>query len=114
MRKHETPIVKAIIDALEASRVWCWRVNSGLTVIGKGREKRAIHGAPAGTPDIIGILSSGRFFGLEVKTATGRQSSSQKDWERRAIAHSARYAVVRTIGDALLRVKCWESEDNRR
>ena len=30
--KRETPIVKAILEALAAKRVWAWRTNSGVII----------------------------------------------------------------------------------
>lgn len=56
-----------------------------------------------GTPDIICCLSvagMGILVGLEVKTATGRQSEHQKRFETMVRAQNGHYFVVRSIDDA--------------
>ena len=108
----ETQLVRAILDALHAKGVWCWRVNAGLTVFGAsaGHAKRVIKGAPNGTPDIIGIVpgSRGRLFGLEAKSPTGKQNPNQRAWEIKATALGVRYGVVRSIGEALALLDAWQ------
>lgn len=113
-RNTETPIVSAVLAALQASRIWCWRENSGLMVIGKGKARRVVQLAPPGTPDILGYLSSGKGFGLEVKTRTGRQSASQKAWQKKAESRGVRYAVVRSAREALLQYRAWETTESVR
>lgn len=102
----ETLLVRAILQALQLKGVFCWRVNSGLTVLGAGKSKRVIKGAPAGTPDIIGAVE-GRMFGLEVKTETGRVLATQQRWHDRAAKHGVRVAVVRSVGEAVAAVEQW-------
>lgn len=109
--KAETAIVRSVLGALEVCRVWCWRENSGTIVVGKGRERRVVRLAPPGTPDILGFLSSGRGFGLEVKTKTGRQSKSQKLWQAKAERRGVRYAVVRSYREALAIYDSWEAHE---
>lgn len=105
----EAPILKAILQALELRGVCAWRANAGLTVIGKGTSRRVIRGAPPGTPDVIGILKGGRFFGLEVKSPTGRANRAQLAWQRRANELGARYEVVRDVRSALAAVERWQA-----
>ncbi len=45
--------------------------------------------------------------GLEVKTATGKVSESQKAWQTKAERHGVRYGVVRGVGEALRLVELW-------
>lgn len=125
---RESPLVTAILRALQLKGVWAWRVNSSLRVIaaeGKSR-RRVIKGAEAGSPDILLIIPRdvllprrgdvgldaalvGQLCGLEVKTATGKQLPSQRAWETKAASHGVRYAVVRGIGEALATVECWST-----
>ncbi len=86
----ESAIVSSILKALALRRVLAWRANAGLLVLGKGPSKRVESGDPAGTPDVIGILPGGRFFGLEVKTQTGRVRPAQHAWGDRARELGAR------------------------
>lgn len=56
-------------------------------------------GALAGVADLI-LLKSNRFYGallIEMKTKTGRQSDSQKEWEQKIINDGYKYAVIRSI-----------------
>lgn len=110
----ETDLVRAIIGALQLKGIWCWRVNSGVTVLGSGKSKRVIKGAPAGSPDIEGIFppGSGRFFGLEVKTETGRVLASQQRWHEKARGQGVRVAVVRSVAEALEAVRGWSGGSN--
>jgi hypothetical protein len=133
---NESQLVTAILRALKLKGVFCWRNNSGLTVLpeqAKSR-RRVIKGGEAGSPDIFVVLPTGSYWvkseehiadiggglvtsskllpigtlcGLEVKTATGKQSASQKIWQARAEQHGVRYAVVRGVGEALDVVKKW-------
>lgn len=72
-------------------------------------EGRLIKLAPPGTPDILGVLpgGSGRMFGLEVKTATGKQSVAQIAWQKRAEESGVRYRVVRSVAEALAAIDEW-------
>lgn len=109
----ETLLVKAILSALHLHGLWCWRVNAGVTVLGGGRSRRVIRGAPAGTPDILGVLPGGRgrLFGLEVKTARGRLEESQVAWHELATSKGVRVAVVRSAHEALDIVTRWALEE---
>lgn len=105
----ETALVRSILQRLTVLGVWCWRVNAGLTVIGSGKARRAIKGAPQGSPDIMGIVprTAGRLFGLEAKTTTGTIRASQKRWAEKATARGVRYEVVRSVDDAIGAVERW-------
>lgn len=107
----ETQIVRSILQALQAKGVWCWRANSGTQVLAasKVHARRVLRGAPAGTPDIIGVYppGSGQLFGLEVKTETGRVLATQQRWHEKATAQGVRVAVVRSIRDALGALEQW-------
>lgn len=107
-KMKESAIQKSILEALAMHDFWCWRVNAGTYVVEHNGKSRAIKGAPPGTPDIIGVLFGGRMFGLEVKTATGKQTDKQADWQEKATKRGVRYAVVRTWTEALERVREWD------
>jgi len=49
-----------------------------------------------GTPDII-VVHQGRFIGLEVKTAVGRPTDSQKLFGQLCEDNGGVYAVVRSV-----------------
>lgn len=108
----ETQLVRAVLDTLHAQRVWCWRVNAGLTVFGAatGSARRVVNGAPKGTPDIIGVVpgSRGRLFGIECKSPTGKQNPNQKAWEQKATNHGVRYGLARSVSDAVALLVAWQ------
>lgn len=106
----EQDLTRAIVETLQAKNIWCWRTNSGAVVTGHGASRRFVQMAPAGTPDILGVLSNGSLFGLEAKTARGRQSASQVAWQKRAEDNGVRYRVVRSISEALDAVSIWTNK----
>lgn len=58
-------------------------------------------GALAGVADLI-LLKSNRFYGallIEMKTKTGHQSDTQKQWEEKITADGYKYIVVRSLED---------------
>lgn len=94
----ETPILQAIRRALaETGDVMLFRNSVGFD------ELRKIHyGFGKGSPDLCGILRpSGRFFGLEVKTETGRLSKDQRLWHSAARLAGGFVAVARSADEAL-------------
>jgi hypothetical protein len=108
----ESDLLRSVLQALALHRVFCWRNNSGVTVLGKGKARRVIRGAPAGSPDILGVIpgSDGALFGFELKTATGRVSASQREWHEKARAQGVRIAVVRSVKDSLRVLETWTEE----
>jgi hypothetical protein len=107
----ETALVRSILQALPALGIWCWRVNSGVTVLGGGKSRRVIRGAPPGTPDILGVLPTGRMFGLEVKTERGKLQPSQIEWHAQAERFGVRVSVVRSVEQAMAIVTRWRLEE---
>lgn len=100
----ETDLVRAILDALRTLKVWSWRTNAGTFNGGK------VRGAPAGTPDVLGVLPGGFLFGLEAKTERGKLSQSQLDWHETARFQGVRVEVVRSVGHAVATVARWKEE----
>ncbi len=90
----ETPLARAIRDALTAIGVYCWRANAG----GYSRRMR---GAPAGTPDIIGFLVGGKMLALEVKAPGGKERPAQTEWLAHARAAGCIVGVVRSPQEAV-------------
>lgn len=103
LRPRETPIVRAVLAALQLRGAWCWRANSGALILPEtaGAARRVIRGAPAGTPDILGALPGGILFGIEVKAPGGKVRPAQAAWIERARASGARAAVVFSAAEAL-------------
>ena len=94
----EKIVQKRILDWLNHEEIFAWRNNSGLLFI-QGR--RVQLGAP-GSPDIIGIMpdGSGRFFGIEVKGAKGKQNDNQLAFEQKVKQWNGVYIVARSLDEA--------------
>ena len=58
-------------------------------------------GVVAGVADLLLLVPSGPYHGLaiEMKTQTGRQSDSQKEWEKAVTAQGYSYSLVRSFAD---------------
>ncbi len=93
---NETQIQCAIHDAIALTgRALLWRNNTG-------RIGRVSFGLGVGGADLIGIVrGTGRGFALEVKTATGRLSTSQRAWHRAWSEAGGFVACVRSVDEAL-------------
>lgn len=110
----ENDVQKAVIDALSWEMqigrvVWAARVNGGVLAI-PGDEKAFyrtvsywIKGQKhtRGFPDIVGQLSTGRFFAFELKSQSGKLSEDQKRFLDNAVAGGALAAVVRSADEAI-------------
>lgn len=60
-----------------------------------------------GVADLI-LLKSNRNYGalcIEMKTSSGKQSESQKEWEREAVRQGNKYALCRSLDDFIREVK---------
>ena len=79
---------------------------------GRSRVEAAImkgEGVTAGVADLILLMPRGRYASLcvELKTHTGRQSSSQKEWEKAAAKAGNCYVVCRTFEEFQTRVRTY-------
>lgn len=93
----ETKLQAKIIKSLRAlPGSWWIRVNSGLLRIAN----RFIHLAPAGTPDIIGIMY-GKMCAFEVKTEDGEATADQERTIDLLLHLGAVAGVVRSFDDCL-------------
>lgn len=78
-----------------------WRCNTGMATDKTGRRIR--FGVP-GQPDIQGC-AAGRWIGVEVKSATGRQSPEQRVFQERIENAGGVYVLVRSADEAIAAVK---------
>ena len=75
----EQPVVNAILDYLHRCGHCAIRINSGLQIINSNGNRRAFHGAPAGTSDIIACVD-GRFVAIECKAGKNKPTKLQADF----------------------------------
>jgi hypothetical protein len=93
--KPETKIVHDCMQILQLHKIFCWRNNTGATWMGG----RPIFYGLKGSADIIGMLPNGRFLAIEVKTETGKQSDSQKAFEKKVLENHGVYLLIHSAGE---------------
>lgn len=97
-RKPEAKVQKAIVLWLNAE------VGAVLAVTDAGvLSKMGLNmscGIPAGWPDITACLPGGRFLGIEVKSARGRQSDAQKFIQARIEKAGGLYILAHSLDEA--------------
>ena len=77
--------------------ITCWRNNTGYDA-----ERKIHYGLGIGGADLVGILkSSGRFVGIEVKTAKGRVADEQRMWAQAVTNAGGLYILTRSAEDAV-------------
>lgn len=72
-----------------------WRMNTGAA---NYSGTRVSFGVP-GQADISGILPDGRRLEIEVKSATGRQSADQENYQRMIERFNGLYVLARSVQD---------------
>jgi len=95
----EAMIQRAVLDYLEwyakSHKIYFFRSAAGAVKTEQGRYFKT--GKP-GTPD-ISVCFKSKYWGLEIKTKTGRQSSSQKKAEAEILAAGGQYLIIRSLDD---------------
>lgn len=82
----EKDIVAAIMKYLRTlPKCFCWKEHGGMY-------------GTAGIPDIIACVE-GRFYGFEVKTATGKPTALQEATIRKILAAGGEAHVVRSVDE---------------
>ncbi len=93
----ERHIQQAILATFGARPdVRLWRTNTGKAKMGD----RGVQFNPPGLPDICGIITVhgyGVAIGIEVKSATGKQSDEQKAFQRCYEKMGALYILARSV-----------------
>lgn len=72
-----------------------WRANVGVARI----DRRIVRFGIAGQADLTGILPDGRRLEVEVKSATGRQTARQKDFQDMIERFHGVYILARSVED---------------
>ena len=95
---RESVIQRAVLDYLawygKSHKIYAFRSGAGMVKTEAGGVFRS--GKP-GVPDIT-VCQNG-FIGLEIKTAKGRQSATQKEAEAEIVAAGGVYRVIRNLGE---------------
>jgi hypothetical protein len=72
-----------------------WRSSTGAAQI----DNRFVRFGVPGQADLTGILLNGRRLEIETKSATGRQSVDQKNYERMIVRFGGVYILARSVAD---------------
>jgi len=83
---------KLLQDYKERGLLYFYRVSSS-TTIGNGRRVRSVD---RGISDYL-IMLKGQTHYLELKTASGKQSTSQKEFQSNVTMHQCPYYICRSI-----------------
>ena len=95
------------------------RLRSLLFAVPNGGARSAVTGAIlkaegvlAGVADLLLLVPSRQYHGLciEMKTAKGRQSTTQKQWERAVTMQGYKYIVCRSFTDFVKQINEYLSE----
>jgi hypothetical protein len=110
LEASEDIIHVSILDLLEtvlpkdATPAW-HTPNGGKRGAKSGRMMKKL-GTRAGFPDLA-FLWRGKFYALEVKTSTGQQRVSQRDWEKHITDAGGYYEIVRSVEETVIVLKKW-------
>jgi len=99
-RQSESDIQTLILDWLNRKGVFSFRVNTA----GVYDSRKNIYRTPGrytlkGTSDVLGILPTGRFLAVEVKSATGRVTVEQRAFLDRINKSGGIAFVARSLQD---------------
>lgn len=98
---------RLILNHLFKERIFAWRnsvgAGSGTYTDKQGNTKtRWFQMGKSGSPDIMGILDKGLFFGCEIKTGKDKISELQESFHLQAKQRGAIIFVVKDFDDFLL------------
>ena len=101
----ESDIQREILAYLKVIRMYHWRNNTG-------RRGTVSYGFP-GSADIIGILPTGHFFGIECKGEHGKQSDKQREFELNINANNGLYILAYSLQDLKKGLAEWEKANSK-
>ena len=108
--KHDESLIQAaVVSALSLLGLYVLMIPNGeLGKISMAAASRAkAMGLRAGVSDLIVMGQDSKAHFLEIKTATGRLSESQKKFEALCLKKDWPYAVARSVDEAVEIVKKW-------
>ncbi|HQO65733.1 MAG TPA: VRR-NUC domain-containing protein [Spirochaetales bacterium] len=109
MNYEEDRIQAAIVQALSLLGVYFFYVpnsEAGAVSAAKASRLKAM-GLRSGVSDLVLIGIDGRAYFLEIKTATGKLSESQKKFQALCQAKNWPYAVARSVDEAVTKAREW-------
>jgi hypothetical protein len=101
MPSTEKETQKAILQYLEAKKIFHWRNNTGGTML----NNHFVSYGYKGSPDIICVIKNdsegniGRFLGIEVKDIKGKMNANQELFKENLERSGGIYLLARSIDD---------------
>jgi hypothetical protein len=99
-RQPEAEVQRAVKAVLEGMGCFVWDVRNGATYDPVRKIYRA-NSSFKGVPDLCGMTRTGRFIGVEVKTATGRLTTHQRAFLEKIRSKGGISFVARSVDDVL-------------
>lgn len=91
-----------ILSFLFSQRIFSWRQNTGgIPLFREGILTGFRPSGKVGQPDIVGILPTGTYLGIEIKTGKDRLSEGQLSFHSQARKVGAKILVVKDFPDFL-------------
>ena len=100
MKSTEKDTQKAILQYLEAKKVFHWRNNSGAIQSEYKGKSRFMRYGYSGSPDIIAVVG-GRFIGIEVKDIKGKMNPNQEIFKENLEKAGGLYLLAKSIDDVM-------------
>lgn len=98
----ERQVQNEILRAFQTKReMRLWRANVGVARIGN----RVVHFGVPGQADLTGILPGGVRLEVEVKSADGRQTEEQRNFQRMIERFGGVYVLARSVEDVTCALK---------
>ncbi|MES2789829.1 MAG: VRR-NUC domain-containing protein [Planctomycetota bacterium] len=95
----ETDIVRACIEYLRLRGItpaFCWRQNAGVIPLPGGGVRFS---GLRGVSDVLGVLPDGCILAIEVKSAKGKMSTAQIEFQDRITASNGVACCVRSVDE---------------
>ena len=90
---RESEVMKEVMAYLTVKQIYHKRQNTG--------RRGGVNYGFVGSPDIIGILPTGHFLGIECKGEGGKQSTDQKECQLNITANNALYILAYSVEDVV-------------
>jgi hypothetical protein len=105
--KLQAQVKQFLLYCLPFDVAWTSVDHAAAMSLRRGAERKA-QGVKAGQADIRFVLPPhGRSAEIELKTATGRVSPAQRDWERAVTNAGGLYAVCRSVDEVAFVLRGW-------
>jgi hypothetical protein len=99
MKEHD--LQNLILDYLSAKRIFHYRNNSGAMAKEYNGKKYFMRFGCPGSPDIVCVIN-GLYVGIECKGEKGKQSETQKEFQKNLEYSGGKYILAYSLDDVLV------------